>query len=151
MLKSQRRVKTAALIVLFTVLSFGTVASAGGRPLTANLSSANEVQTPPVSSGASGTARIELNQGQETICWEITGTGLTGTPQAAHIHTGAAGQNGGVVVLFFGSATPLPASGCTSVSADLIKEIRQSPELFYVNVHTQAFPNGEMRGQLTGH
>jgi hypothetical protein len=109
-----------------------------------------------MASDATGTARVELNQGLATICWEITGTNLEGTVVAAHIHEAPAGVNGGVVVGLFGpgTSTPapssLPADGCAeTVSQSLIKRIRQNPDAFYVNVHTTAFPDGEMRGQLS--
>jgi hypothetical protein len=148
MSKRVRNIRTVIVMTGVCLLVLATGAIAGGRPLTASLSAANEVQTPAVNSPATGTTRVDLNQGVETICWEISGSGLTGTPQAAHIHRGAAGQNGPVEVLLFGTATSLPASDCTSTPAELIKEIRMSPDMFYVNVHTVSFPNGEMRGQL---
>ena len=41
------------------------------------------------------------------------------------------------------------SSGCTSVdNKALLKEIVQSPELFYVNVHNSVYPSGAVRGQL---
>lgn len=44
---------------------------------------------------------------------------------------------------------PVAFDGCLDASEDLIKEIRQSPEAFYVNVHNDAFRPGAVRGQLT--
>jgi hypothetical protein len=40
------------------------------------------------------------------------------------------------------------SSGCASVDPDLIKEIRQNPKAFYVNVHNADYPAGALRGQL---
>jgi hypothetical protein len=70
---------------------------------------------------------------------------------AAHIHVGAATVAGPVVVpLFAGAfAGTDSASGCVSgVSEELIKAIRQDPENYYVNIHSDVFPAGAVRGQL---
>lgn len=123
----------------------------GGRPLTATLSGASEV--PPTGTSA-GTATITLNQGQQRVCYTLTATDLEGaTVVGAHIHQGASGAAGGVVIQL-SNATSLTsggvAKGCEEgVPAATIKAIRQNPGSFYVNVHTSKFPDGAMRGQLT--
>jgi hypothetical protein len=40
------------------------------------------------------------------------------------------------------------SSGCTSADADLIKDIKKNPEMYYVNVHTTDYPGGALRGDL---
>jgi len=69
-----------------------------------------------------------------------------GAPTAAHIHTGAAGVAGGVVV-------PLDVNtltnGTADITQDLANQINANPSGFYVNVHNAEFPNGAIRGQLT--
>lgn len=122
-----------------------------GRPLKATLSGANEV---PAAGTAAGTASIRLNQGQKRVCYTLTASQLEGsTVVGAHIHQGAAGAAGGIVVQL-SNATALNsggvAKGCeANVPAATIKQIRQKPGDFYVNVHTAKFPDGAMRGQLT--
>lgn len=133
----------AALGLLAFVLV--SIVSAGGRPLTAALSSANEV--PPSGTGATGTASLTFNQGQGEVCVDLETDGLAGNVFAGHIHAGPAGQNGGVVVNL--EITSGDFSGCvTGVDQDTIKAIRQNPEIYYVNIHTAAVPSGEIRGQL---
>src|SRR5262245_52275424 len=122
----------------------GSEADQGGRPLHATLLPGNQV--PPVASTGSGTALVTLNQGQAEVCWDITGGGLTSPVILAHIHQGAAGTNGPVVVDFMEPVNGL--NGCVHADAGLIKEIRQNPAAFYVNVHTTMFQAGEVRGQL---
>jgi CHRD domain len=118
--------------------------SHGGRPLNAALLPDNQV--PPAASSGSGAALVTLNQGQGEVCWDISVTDLTSPVILAHIHRGAAGTNGPVVVDFMEPVNGL--SGCVHADAALVKQIRQNPADFYVNVHTTTFPTGEVRGQL---
>jgi len=142
----KRSVVLSVLLVLAVVV--GAVSANGGRPLSAALSGANEV--PPVSTGdpdGSGFARVTLNQGQGEICFDISVSNI-GTITLAHIHRGAAGTNGPVVVDFNPVANGL--NNCVSgIDGDLIKAIRQNPEDYYVNVHTAEFRGGAVRGQLS--
>ncbi len=119
-------------------------------PLKAALSGAKEV---PAAGGATGNALIRLNQGQNRVCFTITLSGLgTSLVNGAHIHMGAAGVAGGVVVALDGAAINqgAAAKGCVqNVDATLIKDIRQNPQNYYVNVHTDQFGGGAARGQLT--
>jgi hypothetical protein len=121
-----------------------TEASQGGRPLHATLLPDNQV--PPTESNGSGTSLVTLNQGQGEVCWDITVSDLTTPVTLAHIHQGAAGTNGPVVVDFMEPVNGL--NGCVQADPGLIKQIRHDPGDFYVNVHTTMFPNGEVRGQL---
>ncbi|MBK8026673.1 MAG: CHRD domain-containing protein [Chloroflexi bacterium] len=139
--------KLVVLFLLALLMLTLTAALAGGRPLSATMSGAAEAPGPGDPDG-SGTAYITLNQGQNEVCFELNVSDIA-PATAAHIHRGAAGVPGPVVV---GLTAPTSgsSSGCiTGVSEDLIKEIRQNPEAFYVNVHNAAFPAGAVRGQLS--
>ena len=97
-----------------------------------------------------GSASVLINANQGSICFAITVSGLS-TPQAAHIHRNVAGRNGDIVVGFTAPTTGNPgaSSGCqTGVAASLLKQIKNNPSAFYVNVHTTDFPAGAIRGQL---
>jgi len=143
-------VLVASLIALL-VAAGAAGADDAGRPLSATpLTGAQEVPGPG-DPDASGTADVEFNQGQGTVCLTVTWANVDGTVFAGHIHRGAAGTAGPIVVpLFSGSFTGTDAaSGCVeNVNAALIKEIRQDPSAFYVNVHSSVFPAGAVRGQL---
>lgn len=131
---------------VLSVISAGPIGDQGGRPLTASLSGAEEVPGPGDPDG-SGFASLTLNQGQGLICYELTVENIE-PARAAHIHIGAAGVAGPVVV---GLAAPTSGSSsdCVVVEKDLIKAIRQNPENYYVNVHNAAFTAGAVRGQLS--
>src|SRR5688500_5144059 len=87
----------------------------GGRPLPATpLTGAEEVRV-PCAPGAAGTADFVLNQGERTVCFELTWANIDGTVTDSHIHRGAAGVAGPVVVPLFVSRSfsgTGAASGC---------------------------------------
>lgn len=135
----------------------------GGRPFRLELSGSNEFNAAgapinPHGDADRGSVVLTLNQGQERICWqfgEITLTAGEALPRVAHIHEAPAGFGGPVVVDLFGTAsTPPPPSsyptGTTCVHADAgdIKDIRQNPESYYINLHNLEHPGGVMRAQL---
>jgi hypothetical protein len=140
-----------AAIAFITTAVIGGLAAAqekeqGGRRLTATLTGASEVPGPGDPDGG-GTAAVTLNQGQNEVCFELTVTNIA-PATLAHIHSGAAGVAGPVVVTLT-PPTEGTSKGCASASADVIKDIRQHPANFYVNVHNADFPDGAVRGQLS--
>jgi hypothetical protein len=147
-----RRSLGFALIAVLAFVALGSAtATAGGRTFTTTLTGAQEVPGPG-DPDASATATISLNEGQGTVCFSLSWQGIDGTVVAAHIHAAPVGVAGPVVVpLFVGAsfAGTDSASGCVeNVDQDLIKAIRQNPELYYVNIHSTVFPAGAVRGQL---
>lgn len=133
-------------IAVVGVLVLAVPALGGGRPLTAYMSGSNEV--PANESPAAGVAHVTLNQGQGEVCVDIESGGFLGTVVAGHIHHAAAGQNGGVVVNL--GVNSADYSACVDgVDGDLIQEIRHNPSDYYINIHTDVIPSGEIRGQLS--
>jgi hypothetical protein len=119
-----------------------------GRPLIASMTGAAEVPVPGDPDGT-GTAWIRLNQGQSQICFEIRVANIVLPATAAHIHPGAAGQaNPPIVNLAPPNAQGFSAGCINNVPEQLIKDIRQNPQNFYVNVHNAQYPGGAVRGQL---
>jgi hypothetical protein len=101
-------------------------------------------ETPATTSTAVGHATVQL-QPDGTLQYTVNVTGLTGPPFAAHLHMGAVGIAGPIVVILSGG--PSVYSGTSPVlTSSQINDLRNS--LWYANVHTAAFPNGEIRGQL---
>ena len=139
-----RKLTVLASVIVAAIITVMAPVAAGGRPLTSELSGANEVG--PGDPDGSGSAHVTLNQGQGEICFSIE-TSNVDNILAAHIHVGAAGVNGGVVVSFDWANTG--GNGCVAANADLIKQIRQDPSGYYVNVHSPEFPAGAIRSQLS--
>ena len=100
-------------------------------------------QVPPNGSpGQGGASLIRQPNGNLVLTGQFAG--LTGAPAAAHIHLGAVGVNGGVVVPLVVGAGTLSLT-YTPTAADLVN-LRAGN--WYVNIHTAANPGGEIRGQL---
>lgn len=141
--------KTNLLFLVLGLIFFAGSAAAqedSGRPLSATLTGAAEVPGPGDADGA-GTATIRLNQGKKQVCYELSVANIA-TATLAHIHRGGATVSGPPVITLEAPADGT-SSGCVeNVSDELIKEIRQNPENFYVNVHNAEFPDGAVRGQL---
>jgi len=109
----------------------------------AALSGANEV--PPGDAATIGTAKVEVEAETGEVCTEVTSNVQNATDM--HIHRGAAGTNGPVLVLLSPATINGPRT-CVTVATDLAREIVANPAGFYVNIHTAARPGGATRGQL---
>ncbi len=110
---------------------------------------------PPVVTAATGEATVVISADASTITYIVTYSGLSGTPVAAHIHTGAAGINGGVILPLVAGPSPMVGtltaanfspSGAITTFAGAITALKTGGA--YVNVHTAASPSGEIRGQV---
>jgi hypothetical protein len=164
--------RLSALAVGISLMAAGcskdatTAPSAITPSFTASLSPANEI--PPVANAESvgrGTVTVTLtptySAGNITAATAVFVVNLTGFPantpiNAAHIHPGAVGVNGGVlvstglaggqVVLTNGSGTF--TSPAVTVLPGVAQQIINTPEAFYFNVHSTTNAGGVARGQL---
>lgn len=107
----------------------------------ATLNGASEV--PANSSTATGTSTLTFNT--TTKIFTITVTHTIAAPTNGHIHKGAIGVSGAPVFPFVSFTSPITY---TSVALDASQEADLNAGLYYVNIHTAAFPGGEIRGQL---
>jgi hypothetical protein len=145
-------------VMVAATLGAGSAAAVGGNTLTATLTGAAEVPGPGDPDGT-GTAEIRINPGLKSVCYTVTWAGLDAPVWGGHIHVGNAGTAGDIVVTLFGGPT-LPrtdypgtftVSDCvtTSVSSAQLADIIDNPSGYYVNLHTDLYPGGAIRGQLT--
>jgi hypothetical protein len=114
-------------------------------PLFASLNGAREVSGGD--SNGRGAFNATIDGGK--ICFGLSVANIQ-KPLAAHIHKAGAGKSGGVVLSLKhpGKGDPGSSSACTTIEPALANQIRNNPGGFYVNVHTEAFPDGAIRGQL---
>ena len=140
-----------AVIAALTAAMLSTgVTRAAVWSLTAELTAEAEVPNPGPA-GATGSAVIVIDDETNEVCFELT---IDGLPKgdaviAAHIHTGAAGVAGGVVVPLFTEPPTGEMTGCVQdVDAGTIAAITADPAAYYVNIHSEQYPDGAVRGQL---
>lgn len=136
--------------------------AASGLEFKAELSGDNEV--PPVTTSTTGEAKFEVSKNMQMIEFELEiedGIGILGAA-GAHIHCAPEVENGPVVVFLAGAvsggfngdveikATLTGANivnpACGATLAELIQSMMNGDT--YVNVHSPAFPSGEIRGQI---
>jgi CHRD domain-containing protein len=131
----------------------GVVAAAAlAKPMTAPMgvtAKLNIAQEVPKETGAPRTAggAFTATLSGSTLKWKLSFGHLTGAATAAHIHMGAKGKAGPVIVPLCGPCKS-GVNGTVKVSAAVIKAIEGGGA--YVNVHTAKNPNGEIRGQVSG-
>jgi immune inhibitor A len=115
---------------------------------TIGLSGANEV--PPVPDGGTGSFAYTYNTSTRQLSYTLTIQSATSPIVAAHIHRGAAGQNGPIAYgLYSGGGTLGPGSPLSgSVTLSESDAALLASGGLYVNVHSERYASGEMRGQL---
>ena len=168
------RLKLAMCVALLGVVVTATVAVAGGRSsLRARLSGYNELPL-TINSPGRGTFRASIDRSTQTIHYRLSYEGLTNVQQA-HIHFGREFVAGGISAFLCSNLGNGPAGtqACPAESgtvtgtitpADVVGPANQgiAPRDFeglaramraaatYANVHTAAWPGGEIRGQIPG-
>ncbi len=133
-----------------------------GAPLSgrSEVVEADDGQVGMVDSAATGLAIFRLQNGETELAYRLTVSRLEGVTQA-HIHIGMPHENAPVVVFLFGPVAPSTGQGSIAegvLTADdlvgtvagdfaaLVLAMREGRA--YVNVHTEAHPRGEIRGQV---
>ena len=131
--------------------SGGRAAALSDKALFATLTGANEVgndgQRAAGDRDGKGASSVLVTSSK--VCFGIQVSGLD-RPTAAHIHLSRSGRNGPIVVPLRApnGGNPGTSAGCVNASATIRNNLKTAPSGAYVNVHTQAFPSGAVRGQL---
>ncbi|QDZ11388.1 CHRD domain-containing protein [Devosia ginsengisoli] len=113
--------------------------------MTAELTGAAEV---PANDSA-GTGTLEATYDTETMMftWTVNYEGLTGDATAAHFHgPAAADATAGPVIPIDGDLAS-PIEGSATLTEEQATQLQDG--MWYFNVHTAEYPDGEIRGQVT--
>jgi hypothetical protein len=159
-----RKLALLIIVLLLAIGTFATVSADSKRTFVAPLSGAEEV--PPVDTNARGLAQFHLSKDGTELSYRLIVANIEDVTQA-HIHLAPAGQNGGVVAWLYPDGPPAqPIPGRTDgilatgviTGNDLVGAFVDEPldtliDAFvagntYVNVHTENYPPGEIRGQI---
>ncbi len=133
--------------VLVMGLAWTGAVQAEPSSFTISLSGAQSV--PPVDTSGTGTADLTYDPATRVVTWNITYSGTSSPVTMAHFHGPAKeGQNAPVVIWLTkqGSPPTTPITGSATLTPEQAQQF--SAGEWYINVHTQSHPAGEIRGQV---
>lgn len=151
--------KKLYLIIFLLVVGLATSGFAAEKSFKAMLSGSQSV--PAVKTVAKGDATFTLSKDGKALSYMVTVSGIENVT-AAHIHLGKKGKNGPPVALITNDKKTNKFSGTLAEGTitekelmgslmgksvkDLVEQIKKGNA--YVNVHTDKYPDGEIRGQI---
>ena len=151
--------KKLYLIILLLVVGLATYSFAAEKSFKAMLVGSESV--PAVETMAKGDATFTVIKDEKALSYYVTVSDIENVT-AAHIHLGKKGENGPPVALISNEKRAGKFSGTLAEGTitkkdlmgsmkdksveDLIKKIKKGDA--YLNVHTDKYPNGEIRGQI---
>jgi hypothetical protein len=156
---------TGALAAMI-LAPIGTASAQEGLRFQGVGSAAQEVQDPPVESEGSADGRFTFVDDLSALDARVDVEGLTGEVQATHLHCAIAGVNGPIIVDLLPTTTDgrivddvfdnenvdleVDCTATCGFAINNIASLRKAAEdgCLYLNVHTEEFPDGEVRGQL---
>ena len=127
---------------LFTELPFDP--EFGDNLILAALMTGND-EVPAVTTDGRGLATLYFDGDLTKAKINITATELSGPITGVHIHEGDAGTNGGVLFPLSNEGNRVQGDVTNIPGLDLVSILNGAT---YVNIHTAAHPDGEIRGQL---
>ena len=143
---SRRGIVVAACSVGLVVLAQPGIAA----PMSFKVDLNGAQQVPPVQTGATGTADLTYDPATRVLTWDVNHSGLSGPATMAHFHGPATqGKNAPPVIWLSekGAAVSNPIKGQAMLTPEQAQQMTAGE--WYINVHTQANPGGEIRGQVT--
>jgi CHRD domain len=138
---ARHRWRTLLVLAPTAVLLMAACTDGGRADLTATFRGDGPVGT--------GVADIEIGSDRTSLCWDIRGlVGTVNAVTAMHIHAGAEGDFGPVVVEFISGNQGCLETSPGGVTESALRDIAAEPTNFYVDVHSEFHPDGAVRGQL---
>jgi hypothetical protein len=129
--------------ILRSALLAGMFVAASALAADVKVTLSGDQEVPAVKTDGKGNGTITVAD-DGSVSGSVTTTGVKGT--MAHIHQGAAGANGPVIVPFTKDGDTYKAPAGAKLTPDQLKEFKAGNT--YFNVHSDANKGGEVRGQL---
>lgn len=137
------RIQTNATLAAIAASLLFAASSAQAEMMIFKTEMTGMAEVPATDSMAMGTAEVTLDTEAKTVTWSYTHDGLSGDMTAAHIHGPATATENAPPVIDTMSETMKGSGPITDAQvAEMIAG------MYYFNVHTAKFPDGEIRGQL---
>jgi len=138
-----------ALVAFALFMGVAWTGAALADPVSFNVPLTGAQSVPAVDTSGSGTAELTYDPATRVVTWNIPYSGLSSPTTMAHFHGPAKqGQNAPVVIWLSTQGNP-PANPITGKATLTPEQAQQfSAGEWYVNVHTQSHPAGEIRGQV---
>jgi len=136
------------LLSMFAAAAATVVLCSSANAWTFNDALTGSQEVPPNGSPATGTASGTYNEVTNVLTIMVNASGFTGNLTAGHIHRGAIGVNGPVIIPLTNMAGGTVWHSHQQFTLTAAQEADLLAGLHYVNLHTTAFPGGEVRGQL---
>lgn len=131
---------SAALLALGAT---GLISPAGAEQMMFHGDLTGTAQVPPVDTTATGAADVTIDSDAMTVSWTVTHEGLSGEPVAAHFHGPASPEETAPPVIDISENL---MEGSAEITPEQMQMIQGG--LTYINIHTEANPDGEIRGQV---
>ena len=147
-MKPRQLLATVVLTMLAAAVVLALPATAAPQPLATLRANLTTAVPGPGEPDGHGNAMVKVYKAK--LCYTLSVMNIKPATMA-HIHKGAKGQTGPIVVPTDGSSLKLPrptSSGCEAIPSSLSMKLRQNPSNYYVNVHNKPYPDGAIRGQL---
>ncbi|GGF21652.1 hypothetical protein GCM10011611_29660 [Aliidongia dinghuensis] len=143
------RFQVGMAAMALALAAFAAAPSAEAKTTTYRVVLNGKSETPPNTTKGTGTGTVKYDDATKELSWNIKYSGLTGDAKAAHFHGPAKpGVAAGVMVPAFmkGEALISPIIGSATLTDDQATALTGGQ--MYFNIHTQANPEGEIRGQV---
>ena len=139
--------------ILFVAAGLWALTRAGvapAAPMSINVPLTGAEQVPPVQTPGKGNAQLTYDPDTRVVTWTIEFSDLSGPATMAHFHGPAmAGKNAPPTIWLTkkGSMAKSPIKGEATLKPDQAQEFTTGQ--WYINVHTEKNPDGEIRGQVS--